>query len=155
MSRNKGKSGEREVIELLQPIVNSTYAELGLVAPTLKRNTLQSDGGGHDVVAEGLQWLSIEVKRCEVPALSTWWMQCKEQATRAQNQHQNRLVRVEPVLIHRANNRTWRVRMFGCLHVNHADKNSRMVSCPVDIDLEAFLIYFRIRLEYELGKGTR
>lgn len=135
MSRNKGKRGEREVIRLIQPVVNEVYQSLGLEPPVLERNLMQSHKGGFDLV--GLDWLALEVKYQEQTQLTAWWEQCKRQAGKDR----------EPVLFHRKNNAKWRVRMVGTL-----DAGSRRVRCPVDISVEAFLAYLRIRLELELNK---
>lgn len=78
--RNKGANGEREVCDLLQPIVDAVAAQRGLVAPRLRRNVEQCQVGGEDIV--GLPWYSIEVKRCERVELDKWWRQACVQATR-------------------------------------------------------------------------
>lgn len=78
--RNKGANGEREVCDLLQPIVDAVAAKRGLVAPRLRRNVEQCQVGGEDIV--GLPWYSIEVKRCERVELDKWWRQAQVQATR-------------------------------------------------------------------------
>ena len=139
MSRNKGKRGEREVINaILQPVVNKVCAALSIEPPILQRNTLQSDCGGCDLV--GLEWFAPEVKYQETSHLEQWWRQCVAQA----KPHQT------PVLFHRCNHAKWRVRMFGHLLVN--TETFRRVRCPVDIDLGAFVSYFEERLAYELKK---
>lgn len=78
--RNKGANGEREVCDLLQPIVDAVAAKRGLIAPRLRRNVEQCQVGGEDIV--GLPWYSIEVKRCERVELDKWWRQACVQATR-------------------------------------------------------------------------
>lgn len=133
MSRNKGKRGEREVVKLLQPVVNEVYQSLGLEPPVLERNLMQSHKGGFDLV--GLDWLALEVKYQEQTQLTTWWEQCKRQAGKDR----------EPVLFHRKNHATWKVRMFGYLVAG-----GQRVRCPVDITPEAFLAYLRLRLMKEL-----
>jgi hypothetical protein len=82
MGLNKGKRAEREIVGLLQPVVNAVYAAAGITPPLLQRNTLQSDRGGYDIV--GLDWFAPEVKRCETLSLRTWWEQCKGQAKPSQ-----------------------------------------------------------------------
>jgi hypothetical protein len=78
--RNKGANGEREVCDLLQPVVDRVAAEHGLVAPRLRRNVEACQVGGEDIV--GLPWYSIEVKRVERIELDKWWRQACVQATR-------------------------------------------------------------------------
>jgi hypothetical protein len=68
--RDKGATGEREVIKLLED-------ELGL---KLTRNPLQSHRGGRDVIEDIEQMqkpipFAIEVKRQEAEALAKWWSQ--------------------------------------------------------------------------------
>lgn len=132
-SRDKGKRGEREVVKLLQPIVDIAYRDKGLEPPVLERNLMQSHKGGCDLV--GLDWLALEVKFQENTQLKTWWEQTKSQSKGR-----------EPVLIHRKSRQEWRVRMFGHLLIG-----SRRVKTPVDISLQAFSLYFKIRIEEELS----
>jgi hypothetical protein len=100
-SRDKGARGEREVIDLLQPIVDTAYKAAGKEPPQLKRtSSMQADGGGCDV--HGIDWLALEVKRCETLQIEAWWRQCLLQAKPGQL----------PVLIYRQNGRRWRVRCY-------------------------------------------
>lgn len=138
MGLNKGKRGEREVVQLLQPVVNAVYSALGREPPVLQRNTLQSDRGGYDIV--GLDWLAPEVKRCETLNLSGWWQQCKEQARPGQT----------PVLFYRKNGTKWRVRMVGSLKMGYGDERLAML---VEVSVDDFLRYFKRRLEHRL-EGT-
>lgn len=98
-SLNRGKRGEREVVKILQRVVDKVYLEtlnskfysagepghsievyqeLGK-APVIQRNTLQSDRGGQDMA--GISFLAVEVKFCETYALPAWWRQTCAQAT--------------------------------------------------------------------------
>ena len=134
MSRNKGQRGEREIVDLLQPVVNEIYAIFNLEPPKLKRNTLQSDGGGSDIA--GIPWLAIEVKYHADIKLSSWWKQTVEQAEQGQ----------EPILFYRRNNIPWKVKMYGML--------GRPVCCytvPVIVEVPDFLAWFRARLTQELS----
>jgi hypothetical protein len=100
MARDKGARGEREIIDLLQPIVDAAYAEAGQVPPQLKRtSSMQADGGGCDI--HGIAWLALEVKRCETLQVEQWWHQCVSQAKADQL----------PVLVYRQNGCKWRVRL--------------------------------------------
>lgn len=142
MSRNKGKSGEREVIKLLQPVLDTEYQRVGKVPPTLRRNLMQSYKGiqgydNHDLV--GLEWLALEVKRQEANNVNSWWEQAVEQAGEGK----------EPVLFYRKNNAAWKVRMYGFLIGLR-----KRVQCPVDIDVESFLAYLSIRVAEKLQEGA-
>ena len=140
MGLMKGKRGEREVIKLLQPVIEDAYLKAGYAdqTPILRRNLMQSIDGGFDIT--GLHWLALEVKFHETSQLSSWWDQCKSQA--GENQ--------EPVLIHRKSHQPWRVRMFGALPL----PDGRKVRCPVDISVESFLVYVQHRLLQELALGA-
>lgn len=171
MARSKGQRGEREVAALLQAVVNEVYQAAGhhvlteaereawrscgkaaslaaTTIPQIQRNTIQSDRGGFDLV--GLDWLAIEVKRCETLQVESWWAQCKRQAGPILTMLTPPALvgyRKEPVLMYRQNHGQWHVRMLGDILV---PKASRHVRCAVDITLQAFLTYFRTRLRAEL-----
>jgi hypothetical protein len=133
-SRNKGKAGEREVIQMLQPVVTQVYELFDLEPPRLQRNSLQSDGGGSDI--HGLDWMALEVKFCATPAVEQWWAQTTRQAGR------NRV----PILFYRTNNQRWRVVMFGMLgtpSVSH--------TCRVTVEVADFVKWFRQKLTEELS----
>jgi hypothetical protein len=138
-SKRKGARGEREVIDLLQPIVDTAYKEAGRESPQLKRtSSMQADDGGCDV--HGLPWLALEVKRCETLQIESWWRQCVEQAKGGQL----------PALVYRQNKRTWRARV--CLQEVIDGQRSTVV----DIAIVDFLVYFKSMLElavcYETGR---
>jgi Holliday junction resolvase len=88
MQRDKGARGEREVFGLLSDM-------LGTI---VRRNVDQARQGGADGI-EIPGW-AIEVKRWEREELGVWWLQCLDQARKA-----NR----EPALIWRASRQPWRV----------------------------------------------
>lgn len=137
-ARNKGKRGEREVIDLLQPVVNQVYESHDMEPPTLQRNTLQSDSGGFDIV--GLEWIALEVKRVEqrnAANIDKWWQQTCRQAKGAC-----------PVLIYRGNNQPWTIVMYGFVCA------PCLVSCVVRVDLDTFMRWFRTTLNYHLSKET-
>lgn len=134
-ARNKGQRGEREVRDLIQPIVDKVCAELGLDAMEIKRNLNQSREGGHDLI--GLSWIAIEVKRQEVLQLDKWWIQAEEQAMRISSS-------AIPVLIYKQNRQKWRVRMIGWLHGGDCGCKGL-----VDIGLPDFLAWFEARCRYE------
>lgn len=132
--QDKGKRGEREVIALLQPVVNEVYEAHDMDAPRLQRNTLQSDKGGQDIV--GLDWLAPEVKWCEQLQVYQWWQQTLRQAGAGK----------VPVLFYKRNKVDWKVRMYGRLGMPTCE---RLV--PVTVDLLDFLDWFRARLVQELS----
>lgn len=130
--RNKGKQGEREVVALLQPVVNEVYVAHGMDPPLLERNLLQSHLGGCDI--HGLEWLAVEVKYQEFTGAppSAWWKQAVEQAGTTK----------VPVLFYRRSRMDWRVVMHAML-------------CPgctavATVDTSAFLAWFRLALTREL-----
>lgn len=137
MSRDKGKRGEREVINQLQEILDRVRTRRGLPRMLLERNLLQAHLGGCDMF--GLEWLALEVKRQEYISVEPWWRQTVEQAGPKQT----------PVLVWRASHQPWRVRLRGVIQIFEA------ASMPVvmDVSWEWFLQYFEQRLEAELGHG--
>jgi len=132
-SKQKGKRGEREAVNLLKPTIEKVYSESDMDAPVLFRNQNQSANGGYDI--DGLSWLALEVKRCEVLSIAKWWEQTNRQASGNQ----------APVLLYRQNGKKWRVRMWGYLQAG-----DRRVKAPVDIEIETFLVWFEVRLKAEL-----
>lgn len=135
-SLNKGKNGEREVVKLLQPIVDRVYAEFEVEQPVyLQRNTLQSDRGGFDIV--GLPWLAIEVKFQEQLNVNTWWKQTERQAGEGQL----------PILIYRQSRKPWKVMTL--VHMP-LDNLSAPHVCRAEMSVEDFLVFFERKLRSEL-----
>jgi len=85
-SRTKGKTGEREVVNMLK--------DAGFDAA---RNLDQVRDGGHDIV--GISNVAIEVKRSKVLLLSKWWTQTVKQAGDDKF----------PVLAYRLDRQKWKV----------------------------------------------
>ena len=139
-AQSKGARGEREVVQLLQPIIDRVYLDCGKEPISLLRNSLQSREGGYDLI--GLDWLALEVKRCETLNLNAWTKQCIDQAKAGQT----------PVLIYKQNNRAWKVMMHSTLIIYGGSTNIRVWS---EISLESFLCYFEYRLKHESGKGSK
>lgn len=140
MSRNKGARGEREVIAMLQPIVDRVCDHCGKARFELKRNYSQRFAAKqYDI--DGLPWMALEVKRCEnLSGLGGWWRQCLA-ATRD---------RQTPVLIYRKNNAPWTVRLKVPMRIG--DRGSKKsLRGTVTIDIQTFLVYFEERLKYELN----
>ena len=139
-SRSKGGRGEREVIALLQPIVDDVYRQAGKQAPQLQRNSMQANGlGGCDIV--GLPWLAIEVKRCETLLLDQWWQQCCSQAQRG----------AMPVLVYRQSKQPWKVRLYaGLAYWCKSGDTGPLLQhlwTPADISWHAFTEYLTRLLE--------
>ena len=147
MSRNKGQRGEREVIKLLQPILDDVYGRQGLDVPQLERNLMQSAKGGFDI--SGLEWMALEVKYQEADHLEQWWEQCKRQAMgRVGGVQEGQMVK-EPILFFRKNKVRWQVRMYGSLDVG---SNGARVRMPVIVSDEHFLIWFKHKILNETKK---
>lgn len=128
-NRNKGHDGEREVVKLLQPIV-----ELILGEKKLQRNLTQTRQGGHDIC--GLDFLAIEVKRCETLEVDKWWRQTLKQAEQADG--------AIPVLIYRRNREKWNVVMFGRVGT---------MLCRVQIDMSTFGLWLCEELKDRVRRG--
>lgn len=136
-THTKGRVGEREVIALLQPILDM-YA--GPNAPKLERNLDQCKKGGADI--SGLTWLSIEVKRVESLSPDKAWEQCLSQCGANQI----------PVLFYRMNRTKWRVRLWGS--VASPTPRELVPVFPVEISLEDFRHWFSWEVHLRQKRGT-
>lgn len=148
-AQSKGCRAERQVVQILQPVVTKVYSELGCPEdqiPQLERNLMQSHKGGYDLV--GIEWMALEVKHQETLHINQWWNQTKSQVQTRVDSAGNR-VEQSPVLFYKQNRTKWRVMMFGQLPL----PNDRKVRCPVDISLESFMLYFEHRLKMEIQNG--
>lgn len=136
----KGKRAEREMVKILQPVVARAWATVGGMpdtCPVLSRNLVQSRQGGYDLV--GLDWLALEVKHHETLKVRDWWSQALRQARTDQT----------PVLVYKKNNVKWRAVVWG-----YVPAGAKRIRCPVDIDLESFLLWFEHRVMDELTKAV-
>ena len=136
----KGKRAEREMVKILQPVVAKAWATAGgmpATCPVLSRNLVQSRQGGYDLV--GLDWLALEVKHHETLKVRDWWSQALRQARTDQT----------PVLVYKKNNVKWRAVVWG-----YVPAGAKRIRCPVDIDLESFLLWFEHRVLDELTKAV-
>lgn len=132
-SRDKGKRGEREIIDALQPHVDEVADFAGVDRLKLQRNTLQSDKGGYDIV--GLPGFALEVKRVEnaIPsAVWGWWEQAVRQAKNGE----------EPVLLWRVNGGKWHVRVFTRLDL----PDGKRYKIPSDIQFTDFVFWMKAKL---------
>jgi len=129
-ARNKGRRGEREVIDEIKEL-------LGI---QLEVNYSQTFGGGHDLL--GLDGFAIEVKRRKVITpgdLKNFWEQTTTQA---------RKVRLLPCLWFRADRSDWRV----MIAKPYALKNNlfEMEDFNVAMNISTELFASLIREEYGL-----
>lgn len=99
-SRDKGKRGEGEVRGLFVMCMHNVESQLGVshaLSSQVKRNTLQSDRGGCDLV--GIPGYAVEVKFCEQLRVADWWRQAVSQA--GPEEH--------PLLVYRKSRMAWQV----------------------------------------------
>ena len=146
MSRDKGQRAEREVVKLLQPIIDRVYEEFygtvfpaegtSISIPQLARNLVQSRSGGHDI--SGLHWIAIEVKHQETFALNAWWAQALQQSERTGG---------IPVLLYRRNGLPFRCKLVAVVKI----ANGGGVKVVADITLEAFMVWFEHALRASLA----
>jgi len=129
-NRQKGHDGEREIVKLLQPIVEMILGE-----KRLQRNLQQTRQGGHDIC--GLEHLAIEVKRCETLEIEKWWKQTLRQAAMLGKD-------AIPVLFFRQNRGKWRVMMFGQVGT---------MTCRVEIDMLTFGLWLGEDLKNRVRRG--
>ena len=128
--RAKGANGEREIVNLLEPIVRRVYASMGRELPEkniLQRNQNQSAVGGSDL--SNTFGLAIEVKRQEQLAIPAWWKQCTDAAERNGER---------PVLIYRQNNKRWNVVMNMYAGLPYGSQ----FIFPAQISMEDFQVWF-------------
>ena len=78
MSRDKGSRGERQVIQMLQPIVDEVCDECGQPRLVLRRNASQRFAAKqYDVI--GIPWMAMEIKFHENHSgREGWWRQTLE-----------------------------------------------------------------------------
>lgn len=147
--RQKGAEGERQVIQMLTPIITSVMREMdfpleqiGAALKMVQRNQNQSAVGGNDLT--NTFGLSIEVKRQEALSVGTWWAQCEAAAKR-----NNEL----PVLIYRQNRKPWRIRTYGFLHTPASDGGWTSIRALVEFDEATFKTWFRAWVHGKLLSG--
>ena len=140
-AKSKGQRGEREVIQILQPIIDKVFEDADELnadnIPALQRNVDQVRGGGYDIV--GIDFLALEVKCVETLALDKWFEQTKSQA--GKDQH--------PVLLYKQKRKGWRVVMFGFIPCGN-----KKIRTNVNIEMSAFIVWFETMLKQSLGLIT-
>lgn len=134
--RNKGQRGEREVVQLLQSVVDKIRGKHNLEPLVLQRNALQAHLGGADL--HGLDGFAVEVKFCETECLNQWWKQCCQQADKIRSTAHRDAV-VVPVLFYRATRQAWTVK-FRAFVQTPLDVN--LIEMDVEVSLEDFMQWF-------------
>lgn len=140
--RTKGAEGEREVVKLLEPLVQAALAEAGWDLgdkPVIQRNQNQSAVGGKDLT--NTFGLAIEIKRQEQLSVNTWWAQCVRSAQALDE---------VPVLMYRQNGKRWRVRTLVWLQAAQGDAYKRGVG---ELELEEFLDWFSLHVKARIKAG--
>jgi hypothetical protein len=143
--RAKGANGEREVVRMLNGIIENLLSQqqwpADVVSNALKciqRNQNQSAVGGSDL--SGVFGLAIEIKRHENIQIEPWWKQCTEQAAR-NGEH--------PVLLYRKNHQPWR-----CVTMGHAPlPGGRMSAMRVQFEEDSFTTWFYQWVYYKMIAG--
>lgn len=147
LSIQKGKRAERAIAAILNPIVERACRTVGTDILRLKRNLVQTQQGGHDLV--GLDWIAIEIKHHKQVSLNAWWFQtCRQAGCEIDGTPMPRFTFREPVLIWKQHGGKWNVRMLGRLEI----EPGRRLRVPVDVSMDSFLAWFERRCEVELRK---
>lgn len=141
-ANNKGKAAEREVIGLIQPVLDEIGHSYGVEPFKLTRNLNQARDGGSDIL--GLPWCSIEVKRHEELQVPKWWRQTLEATGKDQI----------PVLIYRKSRCMWKVQwqldvIVGTLPTEYGTRNQSMIVTTSVGDFNRWLKQ-RVKLYYDL-----
>ena len=148
--RQKGAQGEREVINVLVPIVQRAMQKEGFAPDQIaraekciQRNQNQSAVGGNDL--SHTFGLSFEVKRQEQLSINTWWKQC-EAAAKPNNEL--------PVLVYRQNKQAWRVVTYGYLWLPGSEGSSYgNMMARLEMDWPTFQSWFEEWVTRKLRNG--
>jgi hypothetical protein len=127
-SRAKGQRGEREIVRLLQCIVDKVLAGYRLPPILIERNQLQTNQGGHDLA--GLPEFAIEVKFCETELLTQWWEQTLVQAAKHGG---------IPILLYRASRKPWRAKIRAFVN---SPKERDQIEADIELSIEDFTSWF-------------
>lgn len=136
MQRNKGKSGEREVVAIFDGIhkaIGFCKSDSNGAEVPVGRNHSQAERGGHDIT--GVAFFAPEVKRVATPPsrgqVKKWWAQTCEQADIACK---------EPLLLYRANHQPWTIVLWA--QVEGMPQEWYMM----EMGSEEFMCYYRDRV---------
>lgn len=132
--RSKGQRGEREVVKLLQDVVDRVRARYKAEPLVLQRNALQAHLGGCDL--HGLEGFAVEVKFVEVESVGQWWRQAVRQAEALTKP--NHVAHI-PILFYRASRRPWAVKFRAYVQT---PRDRDLVELDVETDLQDFLDWF-------------
>lgn len=145
-ARNKGANGEREVVHMLNSIIEQLLASqawddtvVTVARKCIQRNQQQSAVGGNDL--NGVFGLGIEIKRQENVQIEPWWKQCQEGAARNGEL---------PVLLYRKNHQPWR-----CITMGYAPlPGGKMSQMRVQFEEDAFRVWFYQWVYYQMHSGN-
>jgi hypothetical protein len=138
--RAKGQNGEREIVDLLEPIVQRLLREGGHPIPdkpVIQRNQNQSAVGGSDL--SNTFGMAIEIKRQEQLSVNTWWAQCVKAAN---------TLKEHPVLLYRQNGKKWKCVTLAWLQL----PGGELVQVRAEFSVEEFLLWFAKWVEQKLNK---
>jgi hypothetical protein len=143
--RQKGFNAEREVVRMLNEIINTVIAAqswddsvVSGARDCIQRNQQQSAVGGSDLT--GVFGMAIEIKRHETLHINQWWLQCTEAAKR-NNEH--------PVLLFRQSNQKWTCVTLGSAPL----PGGRLSAIRVQFDEATFRIWFYQWVYYKMIAG--
>lgn len=131
-ARSKGQRGEREIVDLLQEVVDTTRTRHKLEPIVLQRNTLQAHLGGCDL--HGLEGFSVEVKFQEIDYNSAWWAQAVRQAGATKI----------PILFYRRSRQAWTVKFRA--YVN-TPKDRDQIEIDITCNEVDFISWFKEALD--------
>lgn len=140
--RAKGQTGELEIANALEPIVQRLLREGGYPIPdkpVVQRNQNQSAVGGCDLT--GTYGIAIEVKRQEQLSINTWWAQCTAAAA-THGEH--------PVLLYRQNGKKWRCVTLVWLQLPGGTQKQ----VRAEFGWEDFLAWFADWVKLKLSQGV-
>lgn len=132
--RAKGQRGEREVVKIIQDVVDRVRAAHKSEPIVIQRNALQAHLGGCDI--HGLDGFAIEVKMQEVENIPGWWKQTVSQA--AKLSIPNKVPHV-PILFYRRNGRPWSVKWRAYVQT---PRDRDLIELDVEAELSDFVEWF-------------
>lgn len=143
--RQKGASGEREICDVLNSIIQQVMRKMDYTAEevlaagkTVQRNQNQTAVGGNDLT--NTFGMSIEVKRQEALSINTWWKQTTDAAERNEE---------HPVLLYRQNGKKWNCVTMGYVEL----PNSKFIKIRMAMDFDDFKLWFENWVGEKLSAG--